>query len=63
MPEMTLRSSTRGLPGRPLERCGSMAAQAASESQNRCARILLLQPNPIGQRNSIKFSCSYGFST
>ena len=52
MPEITRRSSTRGLPGKPLGRCGSIASQASSDSQNRCAMIPLLQRNPIEQENS-----------
>src|ERR1700676_2118333 len=35
MPLMTRRSSTRGLPGLPRGRCGSIAAQASLDSQNR----------------------------
>ena len=35
MPEVTVRLSTRGLPGLPRGRCGSIAAQALSDSQNR----------------------------
>jgi hypothetical protein len=34
---MTRRSSTRGLPGLPRGRCGSIAAQASSDSQNKHA--------------------------
>ena len=33
-------------------RCGPMAAQASSDSQNRCAMTLLLPPNPFRQENS-----------
>ena len=33
MPEITRRSSTRGAPGRPYGRCGSIAAQASSLNQ------------------------------
>ena len=35
MPEMTLRSSTRGLPGLPRGMCGLSAVQASSDSQNK----------------------------
>src|ERR1700687_5338851 len=35
MPEMTVRSSTRGLPGLPRGRCGLSAFQASSDSQNK----------------------------
>src|SRR6476620_323622 len=37
MPLITRRSSTRGLPGLPRGRCGSIAAQASSDSQNKRA--------------------------
>ncbi|GJD98085.1 hypothetical protein OCOJLMKI_5324 [Methylobacterium iners] len=37
MPEITRRSSTRGLPGSPRGRCGSITAQASSDNQNRRA--------------------------
>ena len=33
MPEMTVRSSTRGLPGPPRGRCGLSAFQTSSDSQ------------------------------
>jgi hypothetical protein len=35
MPEMTVRSSTRGLPGLPRGGCGPSAFQASSDSQNK----------------------------
>jgi hypothetical protein len=35
MPLITRRSSARGLPGRPVGRCGSIAAHVSSESQKR----------------------------
>src|SRR5208282_2720588 len=35
MPEMTVRSSTRGLPGLPRGRCGLSAFHASSDSQNK----------------------------
>ena len=35
MPEMTVRSSTRGFPGLPRGRCGLSAFQASSDSQNK----------------------------
>ena len=37
MPEITRRSSTRLAPGWFLGRCGSTAAQASSDNQNRAA--------------------------
>jgi hypothetical protein len=49
MPLITRRSSTRGLPGLPRGRCGSITAQASSDSQNKfgiCA--LRVSPNPKG---------------
>ena len=33
-PKMTVRSSTRGLPGLPRGRCGLSAFQASSDNQN-----------------------------
>src|SRR5271163_2425592 len=35
MSEMTVRSSTRGLPGLPRGRCGLSASQASSDNQNK----------------------------
>src|SRR5208282_2122363 len=35
MPEMTVRSSTRGLPGLPRGRCGLSAFHASSDNQNK----------------------------
>ena len=35
---MTVRSSTRGLPGLPRGRCGLSASQASSDSQNKTLR-------------------------
>jgi len=35
MPEMTVRSSTRGLPGLPRGRCGLSAFHASSDRQNK----------------------------
>src|SRR5271155_808951 len=35
MPEMTVRSSTRGLPGLPRGRCGLSAFHASSDSPNK----------------------------
>jgi hypothetical protein len=35
MPEMTVRSSTRGLPGLPRGKCALSASQASSDSQSK----------------------------
>lgn len=43
MPLITRLSSTRGLPGWPWGRCGSIRAQASSESQNSRAIAILLR--------------------
>lgn len=49
MPEITLRSSTRRAPGWFFGKCGSMAAQASSDSQN-------------NERDILKASCLSGDS-
>ena len=45
MPEMTVRSSTRGLPGLPRGRCGLSAFQASSDSQNKLFAMTIASSN------------------
>src|SRR2546430_631094 len=47
MPEMTVRSSTRGFPGLPRGRWGSNVAHASSDSQNK----LLARPSASSDSN------------
>jgi N-acetyl-anhydromuramyl-L-alanine amidase AmpD len=59
MPLITRRSSTRGLPGLPRGRWGSIAAQASSDNHNKC--VIAAFPwsiNVVGRKSSdpgIKF--------
>jgi hypothetical protein len=41
---MTVRSSTRGLPGLPRGRCGLSAFQASSDSQNKIFAMTIASP-------------------
>jgi hypothetical protein len=64
MPLITRLSSTRGLPGWPWGRCGSIRAQASSESQNSRAIAILLRWKPQSQEeNSSNSSWLYEFPT
>ena len=45
---MTVRSSTRGLPGLPRGRCGLSAFQASSDSQNKLF-AMTIAPNDSNQ--------------
>ena len=47
MPEMTIRSSTRGFPGLPCGRWGSIVAHASSDNQNK----LLAMPSASSDSN------------
>ena len=42
---MTVRSSTRGLPGLPRGRCGLSAFQASSDNQNKLFAITIASSN------------------
>ena len=55
-PLITRRSSTRGLPGLPCGRWGSIAAQAASDNQNKCVIAASLSVRPNEGRDSPKYS-------
>jgi hypothetical protein len=47
---MTVRSSTRGLPGLPRGRCGQSASQASSDNQNKLfAFAMTIAPSDSNQ--------------
>jgi hypothetical protein len=50
MPEMTVRSSTRGFPGLPCGRWGFNVFHASSDSQNRFLAMPHLQRLKLGQK-------------
>ena len=52
---MTRRSSTRLAPGWLLGRCGSIEAQASSDSQNKVIPHLLIH-SPVNQKSQINSS-------
>src|SRR5215211_2126018 len=56
MPLITRRSSTRGLPGWLWGRCGSRAAQALSDSQNRSRMFSSMPPRPRSGGNQLILS-------
>ena len=56
MPLITRRSSTRGLPGLPCGRWGSIAAQASSDNQNKCVIAASLSVRLNEGRDSPKYS-------
>jgi hypothetical protein len=61
---MTVRSSTRGLPGLPRGRCGLSAFQASSDSQNKLFRHDDRPPaTQIRRKYTIKINKLYGFPT
>ena len=45
---MTVRSSTRGLPGLPRGRCGLSASQASSDNQNKLF-AMTIAPRDLNQ--------------
>ena len=64
MPEMTVRSSTRGLPGQPRGRCGLSASQASSDNQNKLfAMTIAPSDSNQAQKYIIKINKLYGFPT
>ena len=63
MPLMTRRSSTRGLPGLPRGRCGSIAAHASSDSQNRRVITTSRLDEPNQKVNAPKQKRVYEFPT
>ena len=60
---MTVRSSTRGLPGLPRGRCGLSASQASSDNQNKLFAITIAPATQIRCKYIIKINKLYGFST
>jgi hypothetical protein len=52
MPVITRLSSTRGLPGRPCGRCGSIRAPASSENQNNRAIAIFLRGKLLTQEEN-----------
>src|SRR6185503_14793274 len=56
MPLITRQSSTRGLPGLPCGRWGSIAAQASSDNQNKCVIAASLSVRLNEGRDSPKYS-------
>src|SRR6476619_2360041 len=58
MPLITRRSSTRGLPGLPRGRWGSIAAQALSDNHNKCviaaSSSVRLKEAAIRQKDSMR---------
>ena len=60
---MTLRSSTRGLPGLPRGRCGLSASRASSDHQNKLLTMMIPPATQIRRKYIIKINKLYGFST
>ncbi len=60
---MTVRSSTRGLPGLPRGRCGLSAFQASSDSQNKLFAMTIASATQIRRKYIIKINKLYAFST
>ena len=50
---MTVRSSTRGLPGLPRGRCGLSASQASSDNQNKLFAMTIAPPRTQIRRKYI----------